>query len=158
MHWTGAQIAINLANASEFHARLSTVLRPGFRVIIINAWKAQLSGIYVPRGNRSRVDDPFTFVLLSFARFVTIAIAIIADRAQAWYRVDSIRCTITWERRFQGENAACKVAGSKRSRLRFVLGSLEEMLVKAEGIFLSPPRSPTVQCEITMSLHCGDVN
>lgn len=32
----GAQIAINLANASEFRAQLATVLRPGFRVIIIN--------------------------------------------------------------------------------------------------------------------------
>jgi len=33
----GAQIAINLVNASEFHAQLATVLRSGFRVIIINA-------------------------------------------------------------------------------------------------------------------------
>lgn len=148
-HCAGAQIAINLANASAFHAQLATVLRTGFHVIIINAWKAQLNRIYAatrfaPRGwngekslSGRRSVRAYSITVGPFRNYYRWS------RTGAQYRVD-IRYDNVGTC-FQGEIGAYKVAGIHDRGIP--APSLEETFVK-EVLF------PAVRSDSTMGLQC----
>lgn len=172
-------IAINRQRFGILRAISDTaVLRSGSHVVIINAWKARLSGIYVytaaicsaPRVEmaRNRTGTPLypraisrrfhsaRALLYPFLRFATIiSLQIARARASVISSRQHLLRTITWEHSSRARSRCYEVQGREERTIRVALRLARRRSRKRSSKRRRPlPRRGVESADSTMGLQC----